>query len=125
MKKAVKYLKKSGKARNLEGINIEIEINNNNNNINNNNNNTGIISKKNKYIHKQSQNNEQLLDIFNKSKDLIEDYFQAECQSKVLMLAAQAKHVRFGVPPSTQIVAAVDEISKLLREILDPTQDTA
>ena len=29
------------------------------------------------------------------SLKLIEEYFQAECQSKVLMLAAQAKHVRF------------------------------
>ena len=52
------------------------------------------------------------------SLKLIEDYFQAECQSKVLMLAAQPKHVRFGVPPSPEIIAAVDLVGQVLTEIL-------
>ena len=52
------------------------------------------------------------------SLKLIEEYFKAECNSKVMMLAAQGKHVNFGVPPSKEIVDAVDEVSQLLKEIL-------
>ena len=52
------------------------------------------------------------------SLKLIEDYFQAECQSKVLMLAVQPKHVRFGVPPSPEVTAAADSVSQILTEIL-------
>ena len=52
------------------------------------------------------------------SLKLIEDYFQAECNAKVFMLAAQPKHVSFGVPPSPEIIAAVDLVVKILSDIL-------
>ena len=52
------------------------------------------------------------------SLKLIEDYFQAECNAKVFMLAAQPKHVSFGVPPSPEIIAAVDSVVDMLTEIL-------
>ena len=52
------------------------------------------------------------------SLKLIEDYFQAECNAKVFMLAAQPKHVSFGVPPSPEIIAAVDLVVEILSDIL-------
>ncbi len=55
------------------------------------------------------------------SLKLIEDYFQMECRSKTLLLAAQPKHVNFGRPPSEEMVAAVEAVSELLRDVLsDP-----
>ena len=52
------------------------------------------------------------------SLKLIEEYFQAECNSKVIMLAAQPKHVSFGVPPSPEVIAAVDLLGEVLEEVL-------
>ena len=53
------------------------------------------------------------------SLKLIEEFFQAECSSKVIMLAAQPKHVSFGVPPSPEVIAAVDLVADMLIEILN------
>ena len=53
------------------------------------------------------------------SLKLIEEFFQAECNSKVFMLAAQPKHVSFGVPPSPELIAAVDSVVDMLTEILN------
>ena len=52
------------------------------------------------------------------SLKLIEDYFKAECNSQVVMLAVQPKHVSFGVPPSPELIAAVDLVGPMLIEIL-------
>ena len=52
------------------------------------------------------------------SLKLIEEYFQMECQSKVMLLGAQPKHVNFGQPPSEEMIGAVDRVSQLLMEIL-------
>ena len=52
------------------------------------------------------------------SLKLIEDYFQAECNAKVFMLAAQPKHVQFGRPPSPEMIGAVELVSQLLVDIL-------
>ena len=53
------------------------------------------------------------------SLKLIEEFFQTECNSKVFMLAAQPKHVSFGVPPSPELIAAVDLVVDILSEILN------
>ena len=53
------------------------------------------------------------------SLKLIEEFFQAECNSKVFMLAAQPKHVSFGLPPSPEIIAAIDSVVDMLTEILN------
>ena len=52
------------------------------------------------------------------SLKLIEDYFRAECNAKVMMLAVQPVHVNFGAPPSPEIVTAVDSVVDMLTEIL-------
>lgn len=52
------------------------------------------------------------------SLKLIEDYFLAECNAKVMMLAVQPVHVNFGAPPSPEIVTAVDSVVDMLTEIL-------
>lgn len=51
---------------------------------------------------------------------LIEEYFQAECNSKVLLLAAQPGSVRFGEKPSPQITHAADRAAQLLKEVIKP-----
>ena len=53
------------------------------------------------------------------SLKLIGDYFQAECSAKVFMLAAQPKHVSFGVTPSPEVIAAVDLVVEILTDILN------
>ncbi|NIA07122.1 MAG: hydrogenase maturation protease [Actinobacteria bacterium] len=53
------------------------------------------------------------------SLKLIEEFFRAECNSKVFMLAAQPRHVSFGVPPSPELIAAVDSVVDMLAEILN------
>ncbi len=62
--------------------------------------------------------NESSFSTHSASLKLIEAYFQAECQSKVMLLCAQPKHVRFGEPPSEEMVGAVDLVSGLLMDIL-------
>ncbi len=62
--------------------------------------------------------NESSFSTHSASLKLIEQYFQAECQSKVMLLAAQPKHVSFGQPPSKEMIGAVEQVSKLLAEIL-------
>jgi hydrogenase 3 maturation protease len=62
--------------------------------------------------------NESSFSTHSASLKLIEAYFQDQCQSKVMLLGAQPKHVRFGQPPSEQMVAAVDLVSQLLMDIL-------
>ena len=62
--------------------------------------------------------NESSFSTHSASLKLIENYFQMECQSKVMLLAAQAKHVNFGQPPSEEMIAAVDVVSQLLTNIL-------
>ena len=63
--------------------------------------------------------NESSFSTHSASLKLIEDFFQMECQSKVMLLAAQPKHVNFGQPPSDEMVTAVDVVSQLLTNILD------
>ena len=62
--------------------------------------------------------NESSFSTHSASLKLIEAYFQDQCQSKVMLLGAQPEHVRFGVPPSKQMVAAIDLASQLLIDIL-------
>ena len=62
--------------------------------------------------------NESSFSTHSASLKLIENYFRMECQSKVMLLAAQPKQVNFGQPPSEEIVAAVDVVSQLLTNIL-------
>ena len=52
------------------------------------------------------------------SLKLFQEYFQAECGSKVILLAVQPQHLRFAQPPSAEVVAAADQVSSLLAEIL-------
>jgi len=52
------------------------------------------------------------------SLKLFEEYFRVECNSKVMLLAVQPQHVRFGVPPSAEVVAAVNIVAKILGEVL-------
>ncbi len=63
--------------------------------------------------------NESSFSTHSASLKLIEAYFQDQCQSKVMLLGAQPKHVRFGVPPSEEMVAAVDRVSELLLDTLE------
>ncbi len=63
--------------------------------------------------------NESSFSTHSASLKLIEAYFQDQCQSKVMLLAAQPKHVRLGVPPSEEMVAAVDRVSELLLDTLE------
>ena len=53
------------------------------------------------------------------SLKLIEEFFRTECNSKVFMLAAQPKHVGFGLPPSPELITAVDSVVDILTEILN------
>ena len=62
--------------------------------------------------------NESSVSTHSASLKLIENYFRMECQSKVMLLVAQPKHVNFGQPPSEEMVAAVDVVSQLLTNIL-------
>ena len=62
--------------------------------------------------------NESSFSTHSASLKLIENFFQMECQSKVLLLAAQPKHVNFGQPPSEQMLATADAVSQLLTNIL-------
>ncbi len=63
--------------------------------------------------------NESSFSTHSASLKLIEDYFRMECQTQVLLLGAQPKHVNFGQPPSKEMVTAVDVVSQLLTNILD------
>ncbi len=62
--------------------------------------------------------NESSFSTHSASLKLIEQYFQAECQSKVMLLAAQPKHVNFGRPPSKEMIGAVEQVCRLLTDIL-------
>ncbi len=62
--------------------------------------------------------NESSFSTHSASLKLIENYFEIECQSKVMLLAAQPKHVNFGQPPSEEMVTAIDVVSQLLTNIL-------
>ena len=54
------------------------------------------------------------------SLKLVEDFFQAECNAKVFLLAAQPVHVRFDEKPSPEITRAADLAAQLLTELLPP-----
>ncbi len=62
--------------------------------------------------------NESSFSTHSASLKLIEEYLQAQCRSKVMLLAAQPKHVSFGQPPSKEMIGAVEQVSELLMDTL-------